>query len=44
MTTTRKLCRALSAALHVRGVERYAARLVRRGHHSGASDTEGAHR
>ncbi len=26
------------------GVERYAARLVRRGHHSGASDTEEDHR
>lgn len=31
MITTRDLCRVLSAALHVPGVERYAARLVRRG-------------
>lgn len=31
MTTTRKLCRALGAALQVPGVERFAARLVREG-------------
>ena len=28
MTTTRELCRALSATLQVRGVEMHAARLV----------------
>ncbi len=31
MITTRELCRVLATALHVSGVERYAARLVRRG-------------
>ncbi len=32
MITTRDLCRAMGAALQVRGVERYAARLVRDGY------------
>ena len=31
MTTTRELCRVLATALHVPGIERYAARLVRDG-------------
>ena len=31
MTDTRELCRVVGAALHVPDVERYAARLVRRG-------------
>ncbi len=31
MTTTRELCHLLSATLHLPGVDRYAARLVRRG-------------
>ena len=31
MTTTRELCRVLATVLHVSGVERWAARLVRRG-------------
>ncbi len=38
MTTTRDLCRALGAALQVRGVERHAARLVRDGYLPRAGD------
>ncbi len=38
MTTTRALCRALGAALQVRGVERYAARPVRDGYLPRAGD------
>ena len=38
MTTTRDLCGALGAALQVRGVERYAARLVRDGYLLRADD------
>ncbi len=38
MTTTRELCHALGAALHVPGVERYAARLARDGYRPRAGD------
>ncbi len=38
MTTTRALCRALGIALQVRGVERYAARLLRDGYLPRAGD------
>ncbi len=40
MTTTRDLCGAPSAALQVRGVEKYAARLVRDGYLPRAGDED----
>ncbi len=38
MTTTRYLCQAIGATLHVRGVEKYAARMVRDGYLPRAGD------
>ncbi len=42
MTATRDLCRALSVALQVPGVERHAARLVRDGYLARADDEDDA--
>jgi hypothetical protein len=42
MTTTRELCRALSAALQVPGVEKHAARLVRAGYLPRSGDEDDA--
>ncbi len=42
MTTTRDLCGALGAALHVPGVERHAARLVRVGYLPRSGDEDDA--